>query len=103
MPLDVHLRIQDLNFFKTWTFDQDTVGGIPLGFQQKVLMNNPSEGGGSKLTQRPLLSPMSSHKLLHVQKKPVSNCYWVKGVPMPYQILWSICAKFHREAREKRE
>lgn len=32
MPLDVHLRIQDLNFFKTWTFDQDRVGGLPSGF-----------------------------------------------------------------------
>ncbi len=32
MPLDVHLRIQDLNFFKTWTFDQDTLGELPPGF-----------------------------------------------------------------------
>ena len=32
MHRDVHSRIQDRNFFKTWTFDQDSVGGIPSGF-----------------------------------------------------------------------
>ena len=32
MHRDVHSRIQDLNFFKTWSFDQDTVDGIPSGF-----------------------------------------------------------------------
>lgn len=32
MHRDVHSTIQDLNFFKTWSFDQDTVGGLPSGF-----------------------------------------------------------------------
>ena len=32
MPRDVHLRIQDLNFFNTWGFDKDVVGGLPAGF-----------------------------------------------------------------------
>ncbi len=32
MHRDVHLRIQDLNFLKTWGFDQDTAGGLPSGF-----------------------------------------------------------------------
>lgn len=32
MHRDVHSTIQDRNFFKTWTFDQETVGGLPSGF-----------------------------------------------------------------------
>ena len=32
MHRDVHSRIQDRNFFKTWSFDQDTVGRLPSGF-----------------------------------------------------------------------
>lgn len=32
MPRDVHSHIQDLNFFKTWNFDQDADGGLPSGF-----------------------------------------------------------------------
>ncbi len=32
MPKEVHARVQDRNFFKTWNFDQETKGELPLGF-----------------------------------------------------------------------
>jgi hypothetical protein len=34
MHRDIHSTIQDLNFFKTWTFDQETVGGLPAGLSE---------------------------------------------------------------------
>ena len=44
MPLDVHSRIQDRNFFRTWNFDQDAVGKIPSGFSAGSTQERSVEG-----------------------------------------------------------
>ncbi|MCA9462686.1 MAG: hypothetical protein KC590_11215 [Nitrospira sp.] len=47
MPNEVHYRIQDRNFFKTWNFDQEDVGGLPSGFS--VSSTQKGVAGGWKI------------------------------------------------------
>lgn len=72
MPLDVHLRIQDLNFFKTWTFDQDPVGDLPTGFSAE---STHEQSGGKWRIEADSKAPSLPHVITQASPCTEKDCF----------------------------
>ena len=74
MPREVHSTIQDLNFFKTWSFDQNTVGELPVGFS----VGSTQEGSiGEWQIQAESKAPSPPHVITQSSSCTAETCFQV--------------------------
>ncbi len=74
MPLEVHSRIQDRNFFKTWNFDKDKVGELPTGFSMGSTQKIATEGWRIAMETK---APSAPHVVTQSSPCQEKDCFQV--------------------------